>query len=171
MAENVYELSADRVLEPPSTFKGKLRHLGPGFILSASIVGSGELIATTNFGAEAGFVCLWIIIFSCLVKVALQLEFGKHAIYSGKTTIGAFNDLPGPKFGKASWSIWAWLLAMSLKFLQVGGIIGLVAVVMNTLIPIGPEGGKVGVIFWTVAAGLSVAFLISRGRFALIERF
>lgn len=171
MAENVYELSADRVLEPPTTFKGKLRHLGPGFILSASIVGSGELIATTNFGAEAGFVCLWIIILSCLVKVALQLEFGKHAIYSGKTTMGAFNDLPGPKFGKASWSIWAWLFAMSLKFLQVGGIIGLVAMAMNTLIPIGPEGEKIGVIFWTVAAGLSVAFLISRGRYALIERW
>ena len=85
MAENPYQLSADRVLPPPTSFAGKLRFLGPGFILSASIVGSGELIMTTLLGAKAGFVCLWVIIFSCLVKVAMQLEFGKHAISSGES--------------------------------------------------------------------------------------
>jgi hypothetical protein len=170
MPEDVYRLSNDRVLDPPRNFLGKLKHLGPGFILSASIVGSGELIATTNFGAEAGFVCLWVIILSCVVKVTLQLEFGKHAIYSGKTTIGAFNDLPGPKLGKASWSIWAWLLAMTLKFLQVGGIIGLVAMVCQTLLPIAPESAQLGRVVWTIVAGLVVAFLIARGRYTLIER-
>lgn len=170
MAENVYQLSADRVQDPPSTFSGKLRHLGPGFILSASIVGSGELIATTNFGAEAGFVCMWVIIFSCIVKVALQLEFGKHAIYTGKTTIDAFNDLPGPKFGRASWSIWSWLLAMTLKFLQVGGIIGLVAVVLNTIAPLGAAGSRTGVVIWTIVSGIVVAVLIARGRYTIIER-
>ena len=184
MADDLYELSADRAVPPPVSFKEKLRHLGPGFILSASIVGSGELIATTNFGAEAGFVCLWVIIFSCIVKVALQLEFGKHAIYSGKTTMGAFNDLPGPKLGRASWSIWAWLLAMTLKFLQVGGIIGLVAVVCQTLLPIAADSVikfrmpvvgwdiniGVGVLIWIVVSGLAVAYLISRDRYALIEK-
>ncbi len=151
MAENPYELSPDRVVEPPRSFGGMLRFLGPGFILSASIVGSGELIATTNFGAEAGFVCMWVIIFSCVVKVALQLEFGKHAIYSGKTTMDAFNELPGPRIGKANWSIWSWLLGMTLKFLQVGGIIGLVAIVMQTVLPIGSEEGRFGLTLWTIA--------------------
>ena len=32
--------------EPPEGWGQSLRHLGPGLILSASIVGSGELIAT-----------------------------------------------------------------------------------------------------------------------------
>ncbi len=171
MAEDLYQLSPDRVVAPPRGFTEKLRHLGPGFILSASIVGSGELIATTNFGAEAGFICLWLIIFSCIVKVTLQLEFGKHAIYTGKTTMQAFNDLPGPKIGKASWSIWAWLLAMTLKFLQVGGIIGLVALVLQDLMPIPSGHTKLGLVVWTVVPGLAVALLISRGRYALIERW
>ena len=50
-----YALDASFVREPPTSFLGKLRYIGPGFILSASIVGSGELIATTILGAQAGF--------------------------------------------------------------------------------------------------------------------
>jgi hypothetical protein len=32
---------------PPTSLLGTLRHLGPGLIIAGSIVGSGELIATT----------------------------------------------------------------------------------------------------------------------------
>ena len=71
-----YVVTKDTIIEPPVSFRGRLRFLGPGLILSASIVGSGELIATTGLGAEAGFITFWVIIVSCLVKVAVQLEFG-----------------------------------------------------------------------------------------------
>jgi Mn2+/Fe2+ NRAMP family transporter len=33
---------------PPSDWRGIARQLGPGLIISANIVGSGELIVTTN---------------------------------------------------------------------------------------------------------------------------
>ena len=79
----------------PTTFIGRLGHLGPGFIMSAAIVGSGELIATTALGAKAGFVTFWVILVSCFVKVALQLEFGKNAIYTGLPTMQSLNRLPG----------------------------------------------------------------------------
>src|SRR3546814_4954293 len=49
-------------MNPPGSFMQRLRFLGPGFILSASIVGSGELIATTTLGAKAGYVAFWVII-------------------------------------------------------------------------------------------------------------
>ena len=107
--ENKYALSIEEIREPPASLTGKLRELGPGFILSAAVVGSGELIATTTLGAKAGFVTFWVILVSCLVKVTLQIEFGKHAIYSGETVMAAFNKLPGPRFGRANWSIWVWL--------------------------------------------------------------
>ena len=91
------------------TFAASCEHLRPGFVLSAAVVGSGELIATTSLGARAGFVMFWIIILSCLVKVSLQLEWGKHVIHSGETTMTALNKLPGKKFGRINWSIWLWL--------------------------------------------------------------
>jgi len=119
MPQHDYVISDTTVKEPPSTFRGRLKFLGPGFILSASIVGSGELIATTTLGARAGFVAFWIIIVSCLVKVAVQLEFGKHAILTGETPMQAFNKLPGWKLGKASWSVWALFFLITLKIVQL----------------------------------------------------
>src|SRR6187402_2545410 len=101
MAVDPYLISKNTIKEPPVSLLQQLKFLGPGFILSASIVGSGELIATTILGAKAGFIALWIIIVSCLAKVAVQLEFGKQAILTGKTVMNLFNKLPGIRFGKA----------------------------------------------------------------------
>ena len=161
---NPYRLSSDKIKEPPTTFAGRLRYLGPGFILSASIVGSGELIATTRLGAEAGFVTFWIILVSCLVKVAVQVEFGKNAIYSGQSTMEALNDLPGPRFGKASWTIWTWLTLMVLKTMQVGGVIGGTALVLVLVFPQAP------VVIWCLVASVAVSIIIQHGRYAPIEK-
>ena len=43
---------------PPDTFFGTVKELGPGLIISANIVGSGELIVTTKLGADVGFTLL-----------------------------------------------------------------------------------------------------------------
>jgi len=51
----------------PTTFKGILRHLGPGLIITATIVGSGELIATPAVASEVGFTMLWFIILGCVI--------------------------------------------------------------------------------------------------------
>ena len=53
------------IVEPPRTFLAVVRRLGPGLIVAGSIVGSGELIATTKVGAESGFVLLWLILIGC----------------------------------------------------------------------------------------------------------
>lgn len=149
--------------EPPTRLGGMLKYLGPGFILSASIVGSGELIATTTLGAKAGFVAMWVIIASCLVKVFVQLEFGKHAIQSGETTFQALNKLPGPKVGKGGWATWICLLLMTAKQLQLGGIIGGVGVILNILFP------AFRYEIWTGVMAIVVALLIFRGRYRFIE--
>jgi Mn2+/Fe2+ NRAMP family transporter len=162
--ENPYLISNDAILEPPVHWWERLKFLGPGLILTASIVGSGELITTTLLGAQAGFVCFWVILVSCLVKVAVQVEFGKNAIYSGRSTMLALNGLPGPRFGRANWSIWLWLLLMLPKMLQVGGIVGGVAMVCVEIWP----SLQAGVLVWPVALLASV--LVWKGGYTLIER-
>lgn len=161
---NPYQLTSEYIQEAPITFKDRIKHLGPGFILSASIVGSGELIATTTLGAEAGFVALWVILVSCLVKVAVQLEFGKQAIISGKTAMQLFNELPGPKVGKAHWSIWAFLLLMVMKIVQIGGIIGGVAIIATFIFP------KLSVVVAGYIIAVIVALMIYRGLYSFIEK-
>ena len=177
MQSNPYQVTSERIMEPPTTFWGRLRHLGPGLILSASIVGSGELIATTLFGAEVGFVALWVILISCLVKVTIQLEFGKHAIHSGESTMASWNKLPGPKLGRANWTVWTWLGLMLFKNLQLGGIIGGVAVIMNMILPIdglfsglGDNAVLAARGSYCVLLGIVVSLLIFRGVYRFIER-
>ncbi len=138
MLADTYVITERTIQEPPASFLKKLKFLGPGFILSASIVGSGELIATTTLGARAGFIAFWIIIVSCLVKVAVQLEFGKRAILTGQTAMRSFNELPGPRPGKANWAVWTVFILISLKIIQIGGILGGTAIVLHMLFPFLP---------------------------------
>lgn len=171
---DLYTRCSSGILAPPETFAASLRHLGPGFILSASIVGSGELIATTIMGAKAGFALLWFIIFSCVIKVAVQLEFGKHAVSSGETTMESLNSLPGPKIGSANWSIWLWLLLMLTKTLQLGGIIGAVVLGVEQLFPgLAPDsaGGAFPTRYvTTLVIALSVSLLVFKGYYSILEK-
>jgi Mn2+/Fe2+ NRAMP family transporter len=111
------------IQEPPTSFGGIFRKLGPGLIIAASIVGSGELIATTKTGAQAGISLLWLIVVGCVIKVFVQIELGRVAISQGETTLTSLNRIPGPRL-VVSWIIWYWLIMMIVGFGQLGGIIG-----------------------------------------------
>ena len=87
-----YALPNDAIQEPPVSLWAALKKIGPGIILAGSIVGSGELLLTTSLGANYGFAFLWLIIFSCIIKVFVQTELGRYAISSGKPTLGAINE-------------------------------------------------------------------------------
>src|SRR6187401_2194667 len=88
-----YALHKEAVKEPPASLWTALRQIGPGIILAGSIVGSGELLLTTNLGAKHGFLFLWLILFSCVIKVFVQVELGRYAISSGKPTLGALKEI------------------------------------------------------------------------------
>ena len=160
-----YLPSESTILEAPTTFRDRLKHLGPSLVLSAAIVGSGELIATTALGAKAGFSLFWIIFIGCLIKVAVQLEFGKHTILTGETAMQAFNKLPGPVFGKARWSIWGIFVMMILKLFQLGGIVGGVAIILNMVLP------AISVVIWAVFSAIITSILVYRGFYQFIEKF
>jgi Mn2+/Fe2+ NRAMP family transporter len=164
MAHDPYLISASTIKEPPSRLVDKFKFLGPGFILSASIVGSGELIATTVLGAKAGFGALWIIIISCLAKVAVQLEFGKHAILTGETAMQAFNKLPGPFWGRGKWSVWTVTILTTFKVVQLGGILGGASVILQMLFP------GISVTLWSVLLAISASLLIYNGKYGSVEK-
>jgi Mn2+/Fe2+ NRAMP family transporter len=132
--KNPYEFHSEDVTEPPRTLRQILRMIGPGMILAASIVGSGELIATTTLGAKAGYVAMWLIIFSCAVKPVVQAEMGRFTIASGETGLESFNSVPGPRW-KVNWIVWAWAGMVTMTLLQIGAMFGGVSQVMNIVFP------------------------------------
>ncbi len=111
------------VIEPPRDFWGILKKIGPGLIIAGSIVGSGELIATTKTGAQAGISLLWLIIIGCLIKVFVQIELGRYTITHGETTLSALDRVPGPRL-RVNFIIWFWLAMMLSGVAQLGGIVG-----------------------------------------------
>ncbi len=123
------------VESPPNTVLGIVRRLGPGLITAGAIVGSGELIATTKTGAEAGFWLLWLIIIGCVIKVFTQVEFGRYAISSGKATMAAMDEVPGPRLG-VNWLLWYWLVMFIVSLAQLGGIVAGVGQSLAMTVPI-----------------------------------
>ncbi len=122
------------VEEPPRSLGKALRKIGPGLILAGSIVGTGELIATTNLGATQGYVLLWLILFSCVIKVFVQVELGRYAITHGKTTLAALDSLPGPRLG-TSWLSWLWLFMMLATQAQIAAMEGLIGQAVDMAFP------------------------------------
>ena len=123
------------VMEPPKAFGGILLQLGPGLVVAGSIVGSGELIATTKTGAQAGIALLWLILVGCLIKVFVQIELGRYSITHGQTTLNALNQVPG-KIGPVNWIIWFWFFMMMAGLGQLGGIVGGVGQALAMACPI-----------------------------------
>jgi len=148
--------------DPPKGVWSTLGYVGPGLVLTASVIGSGELIATTGLGAKTGFIALWLILVSCVIKIALQLMVGRFAIYSGDTTLVFFDKLPGFRF-RASWFTWLVFLMLIMVILQQGAMIGGLALVLNIVVP------AVGVEIWALVVTLITIFLLRGGGYRLIE--
>jgi Mn2+/Fe2+ NRAMP family transporter len=129
------------IQDPPQSFWGIIKKLGPGLIVAGSIVGSGELIATTATGAKAGIWLLWLIIIGCIIKVFVQVELGRFSISSGETTMTALDHVPGPRFRRrGNWLIWFWFLMFIASIAQLGGIVGGVGQALAISLPITQYG-------------------------------
>jgi Mn2+/Fe2+ NRAMP family transporter len=127
------------IQEPPRSLGRTLASLGPGMIIAGSIVGSGELIATTKVGAESGFWLLWLIVAGCVIKVFAQVELGRYTITWSQTPLAALNTVPGPRY-RVNWLIWYWALAMVLVVTQQGGIVGGVGQSLAISVPLTEQG-------------------------------
>jgi len=134
----------EETLNAPTDWWGIMKRLGPGLIIAGSIVGSGELIATTKTGAQAGIALLWLIIVGCVIKVFVQIELGRYSLTCGETTLAALNHVPGPRLGfsrnsnklSPNWILWFWLIMSICTIGQLGGIVGGVGQAMALTLPI-----------------------------------
>ncbi len=176
-----YSLSDDAVRSPPSSLGLALRQIGPGLILAGSIVGTGELIQTTQTGAKAGFTLLWLVMISCFIKVFVQLELGRYAVSSGETTLAAFRRLPGA----GAVFVWWWLVMMLVTRTQTGAMVGSVGQAMHMAMPgisgamarwagaVAPAAGEFlrghPEMPWAVMTAISTSVFLATGSYRRVE--
>ena len=161
---NPYELRDEYIREPPRGFLATIKHFGPSLILAAALVGSGELIATTMLGAQVGFVSMWLVLASCLIKVIVQLELGRYTISSGNTTMRAFNHVPGPRLG-FSWLFLGNLIRYPGWIISGAGIAGGVGQCLNCMFPV------LGTDVWMVISAIVGVILIISGGYQSLQGF
>lgn len=148
---------------PPSTTWEILKSIGPGLILTANIVGTGELIITTRLGSQVGFTLLWFIVFSCMIKVFTQVELGRYALVEGKGSLQMLNSLPGPRIG-VSWILWIWIFMYFGSLCQMSAMVGGCAEVFAAKQDPWTHRG------WAVLIALVTAGLLALGRYGFIEK-
>ncbi len=160
-----YAIHPEDAVDPPSGLVNTLKRIGPGVVLASSIVGSGELIATTTLGATVGYAALWIILLSCIVKPAVQAELGRYTIASGETGLAGLNHVPGPRVGRVNWIVWLWAGMTLVTLMQIGAMYGGVSQVMHILMP------SVDVKIFTVIFAFVTLGLLLGGGYDRVEKF
>lgn len=149
--------------DPPRTLRETLACLGPGIVLASCIVGSGELIAATTLGAEAGLLLLWLVVIGCGIKVAAQIEIGRTTLIRGRTPLAAFDAVPGPRCAGRNWIFWGWAVMTALIVVQQGGILMGVAQTLAAGIPLTAEGREWNRVHDAVATERIAAATARRG--------
>jgi Mn2+/Fe2+ NRAMP family transporter len=112
--------------------------LGPSVIISATIVGSGEIILTASLGAAVGYGMLWWVLFSCWSKSILQAELTRYTVLTGDTYLRAINrvpgKIPGPR-GPFAWPIGLGILGFATGLTGLGGLIGGAGLAVSMVFP------------------------------------
>ncbi|MFU8946465.1 Nramp family divalent metal transporter [Mycetocola zhadangensis] len=165
-----YVRDSSKVLEPPKGWRPSLRFLGPGMVTSAAVVGSGELITATALGAQVGFILLWIILLSTIVKVGVQIELARWTISTGKASVTGYNDVKPQIFGK-SWMSYLGLLNFTQGIIGQGGVMAASAFAFSVALPvIGEPLSTSSLTFWVVVIVAGTIAIHLTNKYAIVER-
>ncbi len=122
----------DTTKKAPASLREKLKFMGPGVVLAALAIGSGELVLTPRSGAQYGFALLWVPILVIVYKAAFSEGLARLTIASGDDVFRAFDWLPGPRH----WAQYFIILVFTLEMIGYGGIALAVGSALVGLFPI-----------------------------------
>jgi manganese transport protein len=145
-----------------------LAAVGPGIVVTGSVIGSGELVNTPVQAATFGFILLWAVLLSCVIKYFLQVEIARHCLVENRTTFEAINECPGPKFRGTSWIGLVYMFGYIITMLPVIGIIGALGGLMHDILPLASSAG-LSVQIWAALAVLLALALLWGGAYSHLE--
>ncbi len=154
---------------PEPTLSNIVALVGPGAIILALSIGSGEWLLGPKTAVEHGVRLLWITTVAVVLQTVFNIECARYALYCGEPILVGFTRLfPGPAFWR---TVWLGLLFISIgPGWALGSATALAAVILGHL----PAAGERWVV---LACGLgnmlAVLALLSFGRSVQgsLERF
>ena len=108
-----------------SKFRQLLKYLGPAFIVSVAYIDPGNFATNISGGSEFGYALIWVILFSNLMAIFLQIMSAKLGIATGHN----LPEMCAKVFSKkTNWVFWivAEIGAMATDLAEfLGGTLGL----------------------------------------------
>jgi manganese transport protein len=153
--------------KPMSTTNDVSRHpllrslaaVGPGIVVAGSVIGSGELVNTPIQAAKFGFVLLWVVLLSCVIKYFLQVEIARHCLVHNCTTFQALNKIGGPRIAGTSWVVLLYIVGYFAAMLTIVGIIGAIGGLMDGVWPLAFSAATSSRLWGVVTVLLAIALL------------
>lgn len=146
---------------PPSQRTSFWRILGPGFVVAATGVGAGDLIAAAVAGRRFGLAVLWVVVLGALFKFVLNEGVSRWQLATGKTLIEGWTERL-PRW--VSWYFLGYLLLWS--FLVAAALSAACGVAASSLFP---QAG-LPIAAWSTLHAVIAFGLVWWGRYSAFER-
>ncbi|GAA0445474.1 Nramp family divalent metal transporter [Lentibacillus halophilus] len=132
--------------------------IGPGIVLAATGIGSGDLITNTTVGSEFGIMLAWAVIIGVSLKLLLTESVGRFTLATGQTILEGWRSL-----GK--WTMGYFIIYVTLFGLIYGASIASASgIMMYAILPIIPWWA------WAIIHSVAGFTLIWFGRYKIFER-
>jgi len=144
--------------KPPTTMKGKLKRIGPGFVTAATGVGTGDLIAALVAGAAFGTTLGWAILLGSFIKFYLTEGMGRFQLATGNTILEGWHSLG--KWATGYFGVYSIIWGFSYG----AAAMSTSAIMAVTMFPIMPLWA------WAIVHGLAGFALVLTGKYQLFEK-
>jgi Mn2+/Fe2+ NRAMP family transporter len=138
--------------------KKNFGYLGPGFIIAATGVGAGDMVAATVAGANYGNTILWAVIIGAIFKFVLNEGISRWQLTTQTSMLNAWITKIHPV---VSYIFIIYLILWS--FIVSGALMAACGLAANSIFP------ELSIISWGIIHSIVAVGLILIGRYAFLE--
>ena len=145
--------------ESPTGLRGKLKLVGPGFVIAATGVGAGDMVTSLVAGTQFGATFIWAIILGVLIKLALVEGMGRWYMATGQTIVQGWHSIS--RWASGYFVVFLFIV----MFFYGAAITSASALAVNAMFP-----GVLSVSGWAVIHGVVGFAILLVGRYGFFER-
>lgn len=142
----------------PALRRPRLRYVGPGIVVAATGVGSGDLVATLIAGSQYGYALLWAAVVGCVVKISLAEATGRWHLATGRTILQGWQSL-----GR-------WATGYFAVYVVVWGFVYGATAMSATALPLVALFSGMPLWAWAMLSGVVGLVFVWFGRYAVFEK-
>ncbi|MEW6636396.1 MAG: Nramp family divalent metal transporter [Actinomycetota bacterium] len=143
----------------PRTLGGRLKYVGPGLVVAATGVGTGDLVSSLSAGTNFGTVLLWAIVIGALLKYVLTEALGRWYMATGDTILEGWRSL--------GWWAMAYFIVylLTVTFVYGAASTSAASLALTTAFP-----DALPLWMWAVLHGILGFVVVGIGRYKIFER-